>query len=59
MSASSCHLWRHENMKTLTLNIEDNDFEKIEFAAKKLNATTEDFSIDCLKLGFLKLLNFM
>jgi len=46
-------------MKTLTLNIEDNDFEKIEFAAKKLNATTEDFSIDCLKLGFLKLLNFM
>jgi len=46
-------------MKTLKLDLEDDEFEKIEFAARKLRQNTEEFSIDCLKLGFLKMLNFM
>lgn len=46
-------------MKPLTLNLEDDEFEKIEFAAKKLGDNTEEFAINCLILGFLKFLNIM
>lgn len=46
-------------VKNLTLNLEDGEFEKIAFAARKFGQKPEDFSIDCVKLGFLKMLNLM
>lgn len=48
-----------ESMKQITVNLENEEYQKLEYTASRLGQDLNEFTDTCLKLGFLKFLQIM